>query len=84
VLQLDVPRADERQVSVLAIPVRRGPAAEAAATYVEGAESIERRKRAAEERAARASFLPPTAGKPDKRTRRLLLRARHRGPLSEP
>jgi hypothetical protein len=45
---------------------------------VESADSIERRKRAAEERAARASYLPPTAGKPDKRTRRLLLRARHR------
>ena len=83
-LQLDLPRADERQISVLAIPARRGPAPEAAASYVESAESIERRRRAAEQRAARGSYLPPTAGKPDKRTRRLMQRARHRGPLSEP
>ena len=77
-LHVDPPRADERQVSVLAIPARRGPASEAAATYVESVESIERRKRAAEQRAARASYLPPTAGKPDKRTRRLMQRARNR------
>lgn len=82
-LHLELPRADERQISVVAIPARRGPAPEAAATYVESAESLERRRRAAEQRAARASFQPPTVGRPDKRTRRLLLRARQRGPLSE-
>jgi ribosome-associated heat shock protein Hsp15 len=74
----------ERDVAIVAIPARRGPAAEAAASYVETEESIERARRAAEQRAARASFAPPTSGKPDKRTRRLLLRARQRGPLSEP
>jgi ribosome-associated heat shock protein Hsp15 len=73
----------DRDVAIAAIPVRRGPAPEAAASYVESAASIERRRKAAEERASRASYLPPTAGKPDKRTRRLLLRARQRGPLSD-
>jgi ribosome-associated heat shock protein Hsp15 len=72
----------EREVAIATIPERRGPAPEAALTYVESADSIERRRRAAEERAARASYVPPTTGKPDKRTRRLLLRARQRGPLS--
>lgn len=75
-------RGAEREVAIAAIPERRGPAPEAAATYVESAESVERRRKSAEERAARAAYLPPTAGKPDKRTRRLLLRARQRGPLS--
>jgi ribosome-associated heat shock protein Hsp15 len=83
-LQLTLPRSAERDVAIAAIPVRRGPAPEAAAAYVESAESIERRRRAAEQRAAAGSNAPPTAGKPDKRTRRLLLRARQRGPLSEP
>jgi ribosome-associated heat shock protein Hsp15 len=68
----------EREITIAAIPARRGPASEAAATYVESAESVERRRKAAEERSARASYVPPTAGKPDKRTRRLLLRARQR------
>jgi ribosome-associated heat shock protein Hsp15 len=82
-LHLELPRADERDVAVVAIPVRRGPASEAASSYVESAESIERRRRAGEQRAAtRGVDLPPTAGKPDKRTRRLL-RERQRGPLTE-
>jgi ribosome-associated heat shock protein Hsp15 len=78
-LQIAVPRGPERDVAIAVIPARRGPAPEAAASYVETPESIERRRKAAEERAARGSYLPPTAGKPDKRTRRLLLRARQRG-----
>ena len=82
-LQIGVPRGPERDVAIVAIPTRRGPAPEAAASYVESPESIERRRKAAAERAARGSYLPPTAGKPDKRTRRLLLRARQRG-ISEP
>jgi len=77
-LQIVLRYGVEREVAIAAIPARRGPAPEAAASYVESAESIERRRRAAEERAAHGSYLPPTAGKPDKRTRRLLLRARHR------
>lgn len=83
-LQVALPRATERDVTIAAIPLRRGPAPEAAATYVESAESVERRRLAAADRAARAAYVPPTAGKPDKRTRRLLLRARQRGPVNEP
>jgi ribosome-associated heat shock protein Hsp15 len=75
-------RGEEREVAIAAIPERRGPAPEAARAYVESLDSIERRRRAAEERAARASYIPPTTGKPDKRTRRLLLRARQRRPFS--
>jgi len=81
-LQVTLPRSAERDVVIEAIPARRGPAPEAAATYLESPESIERRRVAAEERSARRSYTPPTPGKPDKRTRRLLLRARQRGPLS--
>ena len=83
-LEIEQSRAPQRDIAIAAIPARRGPAPEAAAAYVESPESIERRRRAAEERAARTAYLPPTAGRPDKRTRRLLLRARQRGPLSDP
>jgi ribosome-associated heat shock protein Hsp15 len=68
----------ERDVTIAAIPTRRGPASEAAACYVESAESIERRRVAAEARKLAPVFAPPTPGRPDKRTRRLLLRARDR------
>ena len=67
-----------RDLTIASIPARRGPAAEAAKTYVESVESIERRALAIEQRALRKAFVPPTPGKPDKRTRRLLLRARQR------
>jgi len=77
-VEVSLPQGVERDVAIVAIPTRRGPAPEAAATYVETPESIERRRKAAEQRAARGSQMPPTAGKPDKRTRRLLLRARQR------
>lgn len=83
-LQIELPRAGDREVAIVAIPVRRGPAPEAAAMYIESPESVERRRREAEERKARGPNLPPTLGKPDKRTRRLMLRARHRGQLNEP
>ena len=78
-LQIALPRGPDRDVAIAVIPTRRGPAPEAALSYVETPESIERRRKAAEDRAARGPYLPPTAGKPDKRTRRLLLRARQRG-----
>jgi len=78
VVHIESGSATPRDLTVASIPVRRGPAAEAATTYVESAESIERRLRAAQQRALRPAFAPPTAGKPDKRTRRLLLRARQR------
>jgi ribosome-associated heat shock protein Hsp15 len=73
----------EKEVAVAAIPARRGPASEASLAYVESAESLERARRAAESRALRPAFAPPTAGRPDKRTRRLLLKARQRGPLNQ-
>jgi ribosome-associated heat shock protein Hsp15 len=69
-----------RDVRIVAIPLRRGPAPEAATTYEETAESIERRRIAAEQRASRPVLAPPTSGRPDKRTRRLMLRVRQRGP----
>jgi ribosome-associated heat shock protein Hsp15 len=76
-LELGLPHGGSRDLTIASIPVRRGPAAEAAQSYVETPESVERRRRAAEQRALRV-FAPPTVGKPDKRTRRLLLRARQR------
>jgi ribosome-associated heat shock protein Hsp15 len=74
----------ERDVRIAAIPARRGPAPEAAASYVETPESIERRRLAAEQRKVRPVFAPPTSGRPDKRTRRLMLRVRQRGPVNLP
>jgi ribosome-associated heat shock protein Hsp15 len=67
---------DEREITIAAIPARRGPASEAAMCYSESSESVERRRVAAEARALAPP--PPTPGRPDKRTRRLLLRARDR------
>jgi ribosome-associated heat shock protein Hsp15 len=68
----------ERDVVVAAIPLRRGPASEAAGCYAESTASLERRRLAAEQRSVRSALAPPTEGRPDKRTRRLLLRARDR------
>jgi ribosome-associated heat shock protein Hsp15 len=67
-----------RDVTVTSLPTRRGPAIEAAGCHVESPESIERRRAAAEARALAPVLAPPTPGRPDKRTRRLLLRARDR------
>jgi ribosome-associated heat shock protein Hsp15 len=83
-LTVELREDSARDVRIAAIPARRGPAPEAAATYVETAESIERRRLAAEQRALRPVFAPPTSGRPDKRTRRLLLRVRQRGPITLP
>jgi ribosome-associated heat shock protein Hsp15 len=64
----------EYEVSVTAIPARRGPASEAQACYVESEASIARRLAEAERRALarEAGDRAPTSGRPDKRTRRLL------------
>ena len=83
-LTVELRDESEREVRIAAIPARRGPATEAAAAYVETPESLERRRVAAEQRALRPAFAPPTEGRPDKRTRRLLLRARNRGPVNQP
>jgi ribosome-associated heat shock protein Hsp15 len=83
-LTVELRDESERDVHIAAIPARRGPAPEAAATYVETPESIERRRVAAEQRKLRPAFAPPTSGRPDKRTRRLMLRVRQRGPVNQP
>jgi ribosome-associated heat shock protein Hsp15 len=63
----------EYEVTVAAIPLRRGPASEAQRCYVESEASVERRRDDAEKRRiARQLQRAPTAGRPDKRTRRLL------------
>jgi ribosome-associated heat shock protein Hsp15 len=63
----------EYEVTVAAMPVRRGPAPEARLCYVESETSIEGRRAAADRRAVeRAVGQPPTTGRPDKRTRRLM------------
>jgi ribosome-associated heat shock protein Hsp15 len=71
---LTLPRGDvEIEVAVIAMPARRGPAAEAAVFYAETDASAVRRRVAAEKRAAAGALpAPPTRGRPDKRTRRLL------------
>jgi ribosome-associated heat shock protein Hsp15 len=71
---VSLPRGDvDIEVAVLAMPVRRGPAAEAALYYAETDGSLVRRQIAAEKRAAAGALPePPTRGRPDKRTRRLL------------
>jgi ribosome-associated heat shock protein Hsp15 len=65
-------------VKVTAIPVRRGPAAEARLCYEETPESLARRERYREQRRLAAMAAPQTEGRPDKRTRRELLRFHRR------
>lgn len=65
-------------VKVTAIPVRRGPAAEARLCYEETPESAARRERYREQRRLAAMAAPQTDGRPDKRTRRELLRFHRR------
>jgi ribosome-associated heat shock protein Hsp15 len=63
----------EYEISVVAIPVRRGPAPEAQRCYVETEASLAKRRAEAERRTfERQAVQAPTAGRPDKRTRRLL------------
>ena len=69
--RLDIRRGDALiQLCVLKIPSRRGPPAEAAALYAETPGSIRRREAQAEARRTPPRPLPPTRGRPDKRTRR--------------
>jgi ribosome-associated heat shock protein Hsp15 len=76
-LEIDRGR-DARAITVVALPVRRGPSEEAQSCYVESQESVERRALEVQRRAAAGLAGPPTDSRPDKRTRRLLLRARGR------
>lgn len=75
-LSIAVGTGPERDVTIVAIPPRRGPAAEAQDCYVETAESIERRRLHAERRAEARWVAAPTSGRPDRRTRRLLKRVK--------
>ena len=68
----------EFDVTVAAIPTRRGPASEAQACYVESQESVSRRSQHVAELRIDRLQMPMTRGKPDKRTRRKL-RDRNRG-----
>lgn len=68
----------EYRVEILELPARRGPAAEARATYREDPESVARREAASDSLRHDRMHMPRTDGRPDKRTRRLL-RDRNRG-----
>lgn len=77
---LSVLRGDvEYAIVIDAIPSRRGPAAEAARCYTETPESAAAREARREARSALDR--PPTSGRPDKRTRRLI-RSRVREPVN--
>jgi ribosome-associated heat shock protein Hsp15 len=77
--RLDVTLGTEvATVEVVAIPARRGPAAEARACYAETPESVARRERSREQRRLAALAAPRTDGRPDKHTRRELLRFHRR------
>jgi ribosome-associated heat shock protein Hsp15 len=65
-------------LEVLAIPARRGPAAEAQSCYVEGEESVRRRQAKTEALRQDRLLMPKTDGRPDKRTRRKLRERRGR------
>jgi len=66
------------ELTVLALPARRGPAREAQACYEESAESVARREQTVSELRRDRMQMPMTHGKPDKHTRRKL-RDRNRG-----
>jgi ribosome-associated heat shock protein Hsp15 len=70
----------ELELTVRAIPQRRGPAPEAHACYEESAESIARGERLGEARRLAALTTPRPVGRPDKKERRdLLAFARRQG-----
>ena len=66
------------ELTVTGIPTRRGPAREAQACYRESDESVAKRERTVAELRRDRLQMPMTPGKPDKHTRRKLLR-RSRG-----
>ena len=66
-------------VTVTAIPTRRGPATEARECYVEADASIEARQTIVDGLQSDRLQMPTTRGRPDKRTRRAL-RDRQRTP----
>jgi ribosome-associated heat shock protein Hsp15 len=64
--------------TVTALPLRRGPAPEAAACYVESEASVARRTQFAERMRLATAFAPRPDGRPDKHERRELRRIRGR------
>ena len=68
----------EYSLQVQAIPVRRGPAAEAQACYTEDETSIRKRQSRTESLRQDRLLMPRTEGRPDKRTRRKLRERRGR------
>ena len=68
----------EFRVEVLVLSEMRGPAAVAQTLYRETAESVEARRKVAEERRANPSFDAFREGKPSKRDRREIVRFRGR------
>ena len=76
--QLCITKGEEIwHLTVVALPSRRGPAAEAQACYAESAESMEQRLKQRARRRAIAEQAP-TSGRPDQRTRRLIRMRRGR------
>jgi ribosome-associated heat shock protein Hsp15 len=60
------------ELTVIAIPARRGPAKDARACYEEAAESTARREQTVSDLRRDRMQMPMTRGKPDKHTRRKL------------
>ena len=73
--------ADAVSIDVLQLPGRRGPATVARNCYRETEASIQRRERAAELRRLARLATPQTDGRPDKHTRRDLMRIRRGEPI---
>lgn len=69
------------EIEVVAIPARRGPAVEATSCYTETPESAAAREARRKGRVSVLADRPPTTGRPDKRTRRLI-RSRVRDSLN--
>lgn len=60
------------EVSVVALPPRRGPARDMQGCYAESEASIERRNAESDRLRADRRLMPRTSGRPDKRTRRAI------------
>ncbi len=72
-------RAVPFDCEVRSLPLRRGPAAEAAACYRESEASVARRAQFADRMRLSAAFAPRPDTRPDKHERRELRRIRGRG-----
>ena len=69
---------DLREIKVIGMPQRRGPASEAVTFYQETPESIVRREENSEARKLDRMSTPRPESRPDKRARRSLVRLRGR------